>query len=515
MTLNLAVVLEESVKERPEKPALILNGTTLTYAELGAAVRRFANALVSLGVRPGDKVAVMVPNVPQFVIAYYGILRMGAVVVPLNVLFKGREVAYHLEDSDARALVTPASFEEAQRGFDEVEGCECLVLVEESNDGGAREGAYGFDELLADSSDEHEMHNTMPDDTAVVIYTSGTTGRPKGAELTHSNMFINAFCNGDKLVGLRENDVCMAVLPLFHIFGQTCVVNSAIYSGATTVLVPRFEPGAVLEAVQGAGVTVFYGVPTMYQYLLRHPDLDGYDTSSLRLGVSGGASMPVEVLKKFEERLGVTILEGYGLSETSPTACFNRSKERRKIGSVGLPIWGTEARVVDEEDNEVLRGERGELVLKGHHVMKGYYRKPEETREAIRGGWFHTGDVATMDEDGYAYIVDRVKDLILRGGYNVYPREVEEAIYEHEGVAEVAVIGVPHEELGEEVRAVVAMKEGETATEEEIIAFARERVAAYKHPRSVVFVDDLPKTATGKILKRELAAAARETSAAS
>src|SRR5919199_1033230 len=416
MTLNLAVILEESVKNKPEKPALILDDTIFTYAELGAAAKKFANALVSLGIEPDDKVALMVPNVPQFAIAYYGILNVGASVVPLNVLLKG-------------------------------------------------------------------------------------------AELTHSNMFMNALCNADKLLGLKENDVGIAVLPLFHIFGQTCVMNAFVYSSSTIVLVPRFEPEAALKAIQSAGVTVFQGVPTMYQYLLRHPELDEYDTSSLRLGVSGGASMPIEVLKESEERFGIVILEGYGLSETSPTACFNRSEEQRKVGSIGLPIWGTEAKVVDEEDNEVPCGERGELVLKGHHVMKGYYKKLEETKEAMKNGWFHTGDVATMDKDGFVFIVDRVKDMIVRGGYNVYPREIEEAIYEHEGVAEVAVIGVPHEELGEEVAAVVAMKEGASTTEEEVITFTKERLASYKYPRRVTFMDELPKTATGKILKRELVAA--------
>jgi long-chain acyl-CoA synthetase len=282
------------------------------------------------------------------------------------------------------------------------------------------------------------------------------------------------------------------------------VMNAGVYAGNTVVLVPRFEPDTVLKAIQDAGVTVFTGVPTMYQYLLRHPDLDEYDTSSLRLGVSGGAAMPLEVLKAVEERFGIVILEGYGLSETSPTTCFNRSTGQRKTGSIGLPIWGTEARVVNEEDEEVPRGERGELVVKGHNVMKGYYKNPKATEEAMRGGWFHTGDMATMDEDGFIFIVDRVKDMILRGGYNVYPREIEEVLYEHPAIAEVAVIGVSHEELGEEVRAVVALKQGESATEEEIVAFAKERVAAYKYPRSVAFMDDLPKTATGKILKREL-----------
>src|SRR5215210_2218293 len=510
MTLNLAVLLEESAKEKPEKPALILGDDVLTYTELRDTAKKFANALVGLGVEASDKVALMVPNVPQFAIAYYGILNVGASVVPLNVLLKGPEVSYHLGDSDAVALVAWEGFlEEARKGYEEAERCEKLIVVEEPDGEGAPEGAYGFDKLLVHSSAGYEMARTTPEDTAVVIYTSGTTGRPKGAELTHFNMFYNAICNADKLLGLSEDDVEVAVLPLFHIFGQTCVMNAGIYAGNTVVLVPRFEPEAALEAIQDAGVTVFTGVPTMYQYLLRYPDLDEYDISSLRIGVSGGAAIPVEILKAVEERFGIVVLEGYGLSETSPTTCFNRSTGQRKVGSIGLPIWGTEARVVDEEDEEVSRGERGELVVKGHNVMKGYYKNPEATEEAMRGGWFHTGDLATMDEDGFIFIVDRVKDMIVRGGYNVYPREIEEVIYEHEGVAEVAVIGVPHEELGEEVAAVVAMKEGELVTEEEIITFTKERVAAYKYPRSVTFMDDLPKTATGKILKRELTGSAR------
>ena len=507
MTLNLAVLLEESAKEKPEKPALILGDDVLTYTELRDAAKKFADALVGLGVESGDKVALMVPNVPQFAIAYYGILNVGASVVPLNVLLKGSEVSYHLGDSDAVVFVAWEGFlEEARKGYEEAERCEKLIVVEEPDGEGVPEGTYGFDELLANNPAGYEMARTMPEDTAVVIYTSGTTGRPKGAELSHFNMFYNAICNADKLLGLREDDVEIAVLPLFHIFGQTCVMNASIYAGNTVVLVPRFEPDTVLKVIQKAGVTIFTGVPTMYQYLLRHPDLDKYDTTSLRLGVSGGAAIPLEVLKAVEERFGMVVLEGYGLSETSPTTCFNRSTGQRKAGSIGLPIWGIEARVVDEDDEEVARGERGELVVKGHNVMKGYYKNPEATEEAMRGGWFHTGDMATMDEDGFIFIVDRMKDMIVRGGYNVYPREIEEVLYEHEAVVEAAVIGVPHEELGEEVRAVVALKQGESATEEEIVAFAKERVTAYKYPRSVIFMDDLPKTATGKILKRELTA---------
>ncbi len=394
----------------------------------------------------------------------------------------------------------------ARKGYAEAEGCKDLVVVESPDGEGELDGAVGFDGLLSEQPSEFDTAPTMPDDTAVIIYTSGTTGRPKGAELSHFNLFFNAVYKADKLLKLREDDVGMAVLPLFHIFGQTTVMNASIYVGNTVAMVPRFEPEAALETIQSAGVTVFVGVPTMYQYLLRYPESGEYDTSSLRLGVSGGASMPVEVLKDFEDKFGVVILEGYGLSETSPGACFNRSAEQRKVGSIGVPFWGVEIKVVDENDEDLPVGERGELVLRGHNVMKGYYKRPEATAEAIKNGWFHTGDVATMDEDGFFFIVDRVKDVVVRGGYNVYPREVEEAIYEHPGVAEVAVIGIPHEELGEEVVAVIVMKDGASADEEEITAFVRERVARYKYPRQIVFMDDLPKTATGKILKRELQA---------
>lgn len=505
MTLNLAVLLEESAEKHPAKPALILDERVLDYAGLRSASKKFANALVSLGVEPGDKVAIMLPNIPEYIIAYYGILNMGAVVVPLNGLLQGPEVAYHLDDSDAVAFVAwEDSLEAARKGYEEAEYCKNLIVVDGLDGEGTPEEFPNFEELLADQPDEFDVAPTMPDDTAVVIYTSGTTGRPKGAELSHFNLFFNAIYKADNLLKLREDDVGMAVLPLFHIFGQSTVMNAGIYSGNTIAMVPRFKPAAALKTIQDAGVTTFVGVPTMYQYLLRHPDGGDYDISSLRLGISGGDSMPVEVLKNFEEKFGVVILEGYGLSETSPGACFNRSSEERKVGSIGIPFWGVELKVIDEDDEEAPIDEPGELLVRGHNVMKGYYNNPEATEESMKNGWFYTGDVATKDEDGYFFIVDRVKDLVVRGGYNVYPREVEEAIYEHPGVAEVAVIGVPHEELGEEVVAVIAMKEDESASEEEIISFTQERIARYKYPRRVAFVDELPKNATGKILKREL-----------
>ena len=504
MTLNLAVNLEESAKKDPRKTALIFGEHKMSYAELRGAAKKFASALVSLGVHKGDKVALMAPNVPQWVVAYYGILNAGATVVPMNPLFKVGEVSYYLDDSDAKALVVWESFlGEAKKGFDEVPGCKDLIVMEAPGGSGAPEGTSSFDGMLADNSAGFDPVQTMPYDTAVILYTSGTTGRPKGSELTHQNMWMNAFVTSEKLFGLEESDVILGTLPLFHVFGQTCALNATLFKGATIALMPRFEPEAALKTIQGAGVTLFYGVPTMYQYLLRYPGREQYDASSLRLGISGGAAMPVEVLRTFEKEFGVVILEGYGLSETSPVVCFNLPDSRR-VGSIGHPVWGVELKVVDAEDNETPQGEPGELVVRGHAVMKGYHKKPEATEKAMKNGWFHTGDIAKKDEEGFFFIVDRVKDLIIRGGYNVYPREIEEVLYEHPAVAECAVVAVPHEELGEEVRAAVALKSGASATEEEIVSFVKERVAAYKYPRSVLFLDELPKTATGKILKREL-----------
>jgi long-chain acyl-CoA synthetase len=422
----------------------------------------------------------------------------------MNVLLKSGEVSYYLEDSDAKALVVWESFlEEGKKGFDEVPGCKDLVVIEAPGGSGAPEGTRSFNAMLAENEASFDTAQTMPDDTAVILYTSGTTGRPKGSELTHSNMWMNAMIVSERLFGLEESDVVLGTLPLFHVFGQTCAMNATVFKGGTIALMPRFEPEAALKAIQAAGVTVFYGVPTMYQYLLRFEGREQYDTSSLRLGVSGGAAMPVEVMRTFEETFGVVILEGYGLSETSPVVCFNKPESRR-VGSIGHPVWGVEIKIFDPDDREVGQDEPGELVVRGHAVMKGYYKKPDATEKAMRNGWFHTGDIAKFDEEGFIFIVDRVKDLIIRGGYNVYPREIEEVLYEHPAVAECAVIGVPHEELGEEVRAVVVLKSAGSATEEEISAFVKEKVAAYKYPRSVVFMDELPKTATGKILKREL-----------
>ncbi|HZS93959.1 MAG TPA: AMP-binding protein, partial [Chloroflexota bacterium] len=340
--------------------------------------------------------------------------------------------------------------------------------------------------------------------TAVLLYTSGTTGRPKGAELTHDNMSTNARTMATTLVKATPEDVIMGCLPLFHSFGLTCALNTAVFAGASLALLPRFDPVKVLETIEREKVTVFEGVPTMYAALLHAPNAAQYDTGSLRTCISGGSAMPVELLRQFEATFGAPILEGYGLSETSPVASFNHPDRERKVGSIGTQVAGVRMRVVDDAGRDVPVGEIGEIAIQGENVMKGYWRRPAETTAAIPDGWFRSGDLARADEEGYFYIVDRKKQLIIRGGYNVYPREVEEALYEHPAIAEAAVVGIKHPTLGEEVGAAVALAPGKTATAEELRAFAGERVAPYKCPRYVWFVDALPKGPTGKILHREI-----------
>jgi long-chain acyl-CoA synthetase len=441
------------------------------------------------------------PNLPEFVFAYFGALKAGVTVVPLNPLLKAPEVAYHLQDSGARLLVTFDAFAgEAAKGAAEADDARVFVV------GSPVEGTSPFDDLYG-AEDGGDIEPMNSDDTAVIIYTSGTTGRPKGAELTHFQMYMAATVAADTF-GYRTDDVSMAVLPLFHVFGLSSVMNCAIRSGATLVLVPRFEVGAVLDAIEQHRVTVFCGVPTMFVALL-HADLTGRDVSSLRVCVSGGASIPGEVLKGFEAVYpGAPVLEGYGLSETCALATFNRSAEDRRVMSIGKRMWGVEIRVVDSHDHELPTGPDsvGEIVLRGHNVMKGYRGRPEATEDAMRGGWFHTGDLGYQDEDGFFYIVDRKKDLVIRGGFNVYPREIEEVLHEHPAVREAAVIGRPDARLGEEVVAFIALKKGTPATPEEVIAFCKERLAAYKYPREVVVLDELPKGGTGKVLKAELRA---------
>jgi long-chain acyl-CoA synthetase len=494
MSENLALNLIDSATGGGSLPAVRMDDVVLSFGALDDLSAHMAGLLREHGLEPGDRVGIMLPNVPQFAVAYYGVLRAGGIVVPLNVLLKRREVAFYLSDPDAELLLAWHEFEEeAAEGAAQV-GAECIVV---------RPGE--FEHLLTRADPVREAVDRVGSDTAVILYTSGTTGPPKGAELTHSNLRRNAEVM-KQMFSVGPEDVVLGALPLFHAFGQTCALNVAVAGRACLTLIPRFRPEKVLEIIQRDRVNVFEGVPTMYIALLNHPEAASYDVSSLRLCASGGAALPVEVLRGFEAAFGCIVIEGYGLSETSPVACFNHPGRERKPGSIGTPIEGVEMKVIDDErGEEVAQGEVGEIVIRGHNVMKSYWRRPDATAEAISAdGWLRTGDLARVDEDGYFFIVDRKKDLIIRGGYNVYPREIEEVLYEHPAVHECAVIGIPHPELGEEVGAAVSLRSGAEVTTKELREFVKGQVAAYKYPRHVWLVDDLPKGATGKILKREV-----------
>jgi long-chain acyl-CoA synthetase len=520
---NLAALLEKSASTYADRTAIVFGDTRLSYAQVNGAANQVANLLVSRGVQPGDKVALSCPNLPYFTIIYYGILKAGATVVPLNVLLKGREVAYHLDDSDAVAYFafegTPdlPIGEAAWEGFQAVEGCKDFFLIKlDSAAPEPMEPPEYYAPLVAQQPPTFETVETDDDDTAVILYTSGTTGQPKGAELRHRNMRDNALAGAD-LFGADADrpDTYLCVLPLFHSFGQTCIQNGSMAFGGTVVMLPRFEAQAALGLMLKEKVTYFAGVPTMYWGLLGALD-DSVDVesiaASLRVAAAGGSALPVDIHRQFKDRFGVTILEGYGLSETSPVASFSVYGQDPKVGSIGVPIPGVEMKLIDAEWNDVPddleedgKTAVGEIAIKGHNVMKGYYDRPEATAEAIRDGWFRSGDLGRKDADGFYYIVDRSKDMIIRGGYNVYPRELEEVLITHPAVSLVAVIGVPHESHGEEIKAVVVKnKDHDDVSEADLVAWGKEQFAAYKYPRIVEFRDELPMTATGKILKREI-----------
>ena len=494
MSDNLADNLSDTAARHGDRTAFKLDDFELSYTGLDCAASRIANLLEDKGLEPGDRVGLMLPNVPYFPSIYYGILRAGGVVVPMNVLLKGREVSYYLGDSGAKLLFAWGDFAEAaEKGASEA-GTE-TILVKPGE----------FEELVGHMSDEYETVERAGDDTAVILYTSGTTGQPKGAELTHDNLARNCAVTGSTLGEFSEEDMLLGALPLFHTFGQTCTMNSAVDVGACVTMLPRFDPEKALEIIERDSVTVFQGVPTMYNAMLHADGADSADASTLRLCMSGGAAIPVELIRGFEDKFGCAIIEGYGLSETSPVASFNHPDKERKPGSIGTPIEGVEMQVWDDDGNEVAQGEVGEIVIRGHNIMKGYWDRPDATDEAITGeGWFRSGDMAKVDEDGYFFIVDRKKDLIIRGGYNVYPREIEEVLYEHPAIQEAAVVGVPDDKLGEEVGAAVVLKQGESLDAADLKAYVKEQVAAYKYPRKVWFVDELPMGPTGKILKREI-----------
>jgi long-chain acyl-CoA synthetase len=493
MGTNLASILTESAARDAAAPAIRLGDRTLTYGDLDDRSARLAALLLERGLERGDRVGVILPNVPEFPIAYYGVLRAGGVVVPMNGLLKRREIDYYLEDSGARLLLAWHGFaEEASAGAADA-GTELIEVEPEA-----------FAATLDGFEPTPGPVDTDAEDTAVILYTSGTTGKPKGAALSHRNLDQNSEIASRTTLLVDAGDVVLGALPLFHSFGQTVGMNASMRKGACLTLLPKFDPGEALATMERDGVTHFYGVPTMYGALLHHPERERFDVSALRICMTGGASMPIEVLHGFEAAFGTELMEGYGLSETSPVASSGHPGQVRKPGSIGTPIEKVEMRIVGEDGKEVPGGEVGEIVIRGHNIMKGYWERPEATAEAIRDGWFHSGDMGREDEDGYFYVVDRKKDMIIRGGYNVYPREVEELLYEHPAIREAAVLGVPHPEWGEEVGAAVVLEPGSELAAEEISAWVRERIAAYKYPRVVWFLDELPKGPTGKIVKREI-----------
>ncbi len=495
MSENLASFVTESAEKFGDRPALKLDDTVVNYTLLDEGSARIAHLLKEKGLEPGDRVGIMLPNVPYFAIVYYGILRAGGVVVPMNVLLKGREVAFYLEDPGAKILFAWHDFADAAGTGAEKAGAE-LISVKPGE----------FEEMLGSTDADHDVADVSAEDTAVILYTSGTTGTPKGAELTHGNLKKNAEVTADTLAHTTEEDVVLGALPLFHSFGQTCGLNAGVYKGSCLTLIPRFDPAKAMEIIERDQVTIFQGVPTMYVAVLNLPDDKIRDASCLRLCVSGGSAMPVEVLKGFEKKFGCKVLEGYGLSETSPVASFNHPDRERKPGSIGTPIEGVEMKLVDEDGNDVEgTDEVGEIAIRGHNVMKGYWNREDATKEVLDDdGWFLTGDMGKRDDDGYYFIVDRKKDMIIRGGYNVYPREIEEVLYEHPAVAEAAVVGVQDDKMGEEVGAAVVLKKGKEVDADELRDFVKNEVAAYKYPRKIWFVDELPKGPTGKILKREV-----------
>ncbi len=492
--MNIARLLEDSANRSPHKKALLFEGHSYTYGELNQLSARFARGLHLLGIRKGDICVLMMQNSPEFIIAYYGIARLGAIVLPINFLFKVHELSHIFSDSRPKAFIGIKPFvEEPILAMENVWDIPTKIIH------GDHKGFVPFEDLL--KNEPLEIQDTEDDDVLAILYTSGTTGVPKGAMLSHGNLRSNAIT----VATMREtdpDDIVLGVLPLYHVYGQTSAMNSSIYLGLTIELFRHFDPEKVIDSIERNKSTILIAVPTMYNRLVQVAKEKGLKRSSLRFCISGGASLPVEILHQFQEIFQTTIYEGYGLTECSPVCVENPFGKKTKPGSIGVPIPGFEAKIVDEQGKEVKAREVGELIVRGPGVMKGYLNREEDTMKAIKSGWLYTGDMAYKDEEGYIFIVDRKKDMIIRGGYNVYPREIEEILFQHPMVIEAGVYGVPHPDLGEEVAADVVVK-GHVSPDE-LKEFVKARVAPYKYPRIVNIVQDLPKSHTGKVLKKEL-----------
>ncbi|SDJ88223.1 fatty acid--CoA ligase family protein [Sediminibacillus albus] len=507
--MNLSDQISVTAQQHPEKTAYIFEGKDTTYQQLESSISRFADSLQQMGYQKGDHLALAVGNSPYFIIGMYGALRAGITVIPINPIYTPDEMAYILQDGDVKGIITmdvlAAKFEAISDVLTDVRH----VIIAETGEAVSQSAGdfllkrmKPFAKMIEEGSSVFSRPQLKENDTALVLYTSGTTGKPKGAMLTHKNLYSNAKDVADYLE-MDGKDKVIAALPMFHVFCLTVALNAPLMNGGSVLIVPKFSPEAVFKIARKHGATVFAGVPTMYNYLLQTPGSHKEDFQTIRLCISGGAAMPVALLKNFEQKFQVMVSEGYGLSEASPVTCFNPLDRERKPGSIGTNIKNVVNKVVDEFGEELPAGEVGELVVKGPNVMAGYYKMPEETEAILKDGWLYTGDMARMDEDGYFYIVDRRKDMIIVGGYNVYPREVEEVLYEHPEIAEVAVVGMPDRDTGEAVICFV-VSENPSLSEEDVISFCQERLAKYKVPVALEFLAELPKNTTGKILRKQL-----------
>ncbi len=520
--------LADAARDYPQSPATIFFDATLTYQELDALANRFAAGLQRLGVKKGDRVAIYLPNCPQFIIAYYGTLRAGGIVVPCNPLYVARELEHQLNDSGSETIVALSKLYPVVKALRDRTPLKRVIvasikeyfppvlrllftLLKEKKEGHAVDiskdaDTFWFQDFLRSAPARPEPVQVEPQDTACLLYTGGTTGVPKAAELSHRNLVANAVQCSVWCSGRRGQERFLAALPLFHSYGMTTCMNAGIYMASPVILLPQFKLKDVLEAINKHQPTIFPGVPTMYVAINNYPDIKDYNLRSIRACISGAAGLPVEVQQKFQQLTGGRLVEGYGLSEASPVTHGNPVFGDCRIGTIGVPFPDTDAKIVDLETGtqELPPGEAGELIIKGPQVMKGYWNRPDETALVLREGWLYTGDIARRDADGYFQIVDRKKDMIIAGGFNIYPRDVEEVLYQHPKVKEAVVAGVPDEYLGEVVKAYIVLKEGETATEQEIIEFCRQNLAKYKVPRIVEFRKELPKTMVGKILRRVL-----------